>query len=164
MKTVKDLMNELGVSDQTIRNEAKNQNIAQIKKGKFFYFGDEDAEHIKTAILDRQNNKEARKKTTKHDQQSKYVNFLLDEIKSKDEQIKLLQEEKVFLSKQLADVTESLKAEQASMRNVTESLKAAQVTAQTATLRIAQHDERSWWQRLFGIRPKTDTGSQQGDM
>ena len=160
MKTSKELAEELGVVTQTIRNEANNQGIEPTKQGKYFYFADDDAASIKAEILGRRTDKETNKreqnkrKTDK--QQSNHVFALQKEIRDKDKQIETLQNEKAFLMKQLADATESLKAAHESLNNITESLKAAQVTAQTATLRIAQHDERSWWQRLFGIRKKAD--------
>lgn len=149
MKTAKELAKALGVSTQTVRNEATNQNIVSTRQGKFFYFVDDDAERIKEAILERQNDKETKKRGERSNQQSDYIALLLKEIASKDKQIELLQGEKAALSQQLTTAQETLK-------DVTESLKAAQVIAQTATLRIAQHDERSWWQRLFGIRKKAD--------
>lgn len=149
MKTVKDLANELGVSDQTIRNEAKNQNITQTKKGKYYYFGDDDAERIITAISSRTSSKRFDKKTQNSNQTNDFVKLLEKELEAKNAQIERLEKDKAFLMKQLEDSAEALKA-------VQESLRAAQVIAQTATLRIPQHDERSWWQRLFGIRKKAD--------
>lgn len=146
MRTSKELAKELGVSAQTIRNEANNQDIVPTRQGKFFYFVDDDAERIRAAILERRTDKETSKKEQSTKQTNDFVKALQMELKDKNDRIEKLENEKAFLMKQLEDVTTSLKA--------------AQVIAQTATLRIPQHDDRTWWQRLFGIQKKTDTDSQ----
>ena len=160
MKTVKDLMNELGVSDQTIRNEAKSQNIAQIKNGKFYYYADEDAERISTAITSRNNSKRRRESVQKSQQVNDFVKFLENELKVKNDRIEKLENEKAFLMKQLEDVTtslrteqenlkaeqEKLKAEQANVKAAQENLKAAQQLHAKSMLSIEQHNDRAWWQ------------------
>ena len=160
MKTVKDLMNELGVSDQTIRNEAKSQNITQIKNGKFYYYGDEDAERISTAIASRNNSKRRKENTQKLQQVNDFVKFLENELKVKNDRIEKLENEKAFLMKQLEDVTASLKAEQenlkaeqekvkaeqANVKAAQENLKAAQQLHAKSMLSIEQHNDRAWWQ------------------
>lgn len=79
------------------------------------------------------------------------------ELKEKNEEI-----QRVTLSytERLLNLEESHAEQLRSMtvinENISVSLRAEQAKNSQLQLRIEQHDERSWWRRLFGIRKRED--------
>ena len=133
MKTVKDLAKELGVSDQTIRNEAQNQNLKTTKQGIAFVFGDDEAASIAEAITERKEAAGKSKQNSKPKQKDELLLILEKELESKNKQIEVLQEQNSQLVSALADATASLKAAQA-------------LHAGTMQQSIEKHDDKKWWQ------------------
>ena len=199
MKTIKELADELGVVDQTVRNEILKQEIQMSKvrnsKTKAVYvLEDVDAASVKAAIQGRRNSKtnsnngeNGTKPILKPNQiitleMSKKIEDLevrVEELteqikerdaalKEKDEQLRKMAEsyterllnleennakERAELTKQVSDLTAALKHQQELLENE-QKLHAKNILA------IEQHDERSWWQRLFGIKKKTEPNNQ----
>lgn len=121
MRTIKELADELNVSPQTVRNEYRKQNENKIenKRGKEICLSDEAAERIKSAILERHENKSKTKEDT-------FVLFLQSEIDVKNQQISALEKQIEAMQGQVSGLQEQTKILTAALENVTESLRAAQ--------------------------------------
>lgn len=121
MKTVKQLAQELGVTEQTIRNELKRQNLLQKdSKSKSAILIDENAEIlIKSARESRSKTKEqAKQNQNTQNFDNDLIAFFKAQLEEKD--------------KQIAELQAALYREQALHRDT--------------QLKLEQHDSRKWWQ------------------
>lgn len=166
MQTVKQIAQSVGVTPQSVRNEIKKQGIvtlqskgvAKAKQAKQALFvTDEDADRIKSAIIDRRKTNTQSKDVakTKQAQQSEtvVVAIISKELEVKNEQIKALQEENKALLAQVAQLNQT----------VTELNKTAQ-QAQALHYESQQRleDKRGFFQRLADAFKKSPQNTERG--
>lgn len=113
MKTVKQLAAMGNVTPQTIRNEAKRQNIVFQKNGREFCCADDDGFSILTAIDVRKNVERKTKEAVKFAQNDDLLLTLLEQLKAKDSQIANMQEQLTKLTDTVAELSNAVRAAQA---------------------------------------------------
>lgn len=136
MKTVKDIALELGVSRQAVHKEVKRQslNLSTCKPGEQLTLTDEEADRIKQAFIERREKISRQSSTVNHKldnlttgqldrpvvsykssveaAQQRYIDFLEEQLRAKDEQIGKCQEECKALTERLAESQEALNTAQ----------------------------------------------------
>ena len=129
MKTIAQIAEELGVTPQTIRNEIERQSLRNFcqKSGRSFCIDEEGERRIKSAIVDRKQNKSKTKfgvVDAKHLQKDDTLLLLLrEELTAKNAQIEELQRQRREQEERHAREIAALTA---ALENVSASLKAAQ--------------------------------------
>ena len=129
MKTIAEIAEELGVTPQTIRNEIERQSLRSFcqKSGRSFCIDEEGERRIKSAIVDRKQNKSKTKfgvvdaKPLQND--DALLLLLREELTAKNAQIEELQRQR---SEQEERHAREIAALTAALENVSASLKAAQ--------------------------------------
>lgn len=129
MKTIAQIAEELGVTPQTIRNEIERQSLRSFcqKSGRSFCIDEEGERRIKSAIVDRKQNKSKTKfgvvdaKPLQND--DALLLLLREELTAKNAQIEELQRQR---SEQEERHAREIAALTAALENVSASLKAAQ--------------------------------------
>lgn len=129
MKTIAQIAEELGVTPQTIRNEIERQSLRSFcqKSGRNFCIDEEGERRIKSAIVDRKQNKSKTKfgvvdaKPLQND--DALLLLLREELTAKNAQIEELQRQRREQEERHAREIAALTA---ALENVSASLKAAQ--------------------------------------
>lgn len=129
MKTIAQIAEELGVTPQTIRNEIERQSLRSFcqKSGRSFCIDEEGERRIKSAIVDRKQNKSKTKfgvvdaKPLQND--DTLLLLLREELTAKNAQIEELQRQRREQEERHAREIAALTA---ALENVSASLKAAQ--------------------------------------
>ena len=129
MKTIAEIAEELGVTPQTIRNEIERQSLRNFcqKSGRSFCIDEEGERRIKSAIVDRKQNKSKTKfgvvdaKPLQND--DTLLLLLREELTAKNAQIEELQRQRREQEERHAREIAALTA---ALENVSASLKAAQ--------------------------------------
>ena len=129
MKTIAEIAEELGVTPQTIRNEIERQSLRSFcqKSGRSFCIDEEGERRIKSAIVDRKQNKSKTKfgvvdaKPLQND--DTLLLLLREELTAKNAQIEELQRQRREQEERHAREIAALTA---ALENVSASLKAAQ--------------------------------------
>lgn len=169
MQTVKQIAQSVGVTPQSVRNEIKKQGIktAQNKyvaKDKqirqTIVVADEDAERIKTAILDRREMKEQSKEIAK-EKQNKQNNTALfamieKELEFKNGQINALQEENKALLEQVAQLNQTVTDLNRTITDLNKTAQQAQALHHEAQQRL--EDKRGFFQRVADVFKKHERG------
>lgn len=175
MKTVSQLARMGNVSAQTVRNEAKRQNILLQKEGKGFCFTDEDGYSILTALDVRR--EKSSQRVLQNDLQmdgeepqsllqssevirtlSDQISALMRQMEEKDHQIEKLQAHIDDQSAHIKELMSSLTAAQALHAGTIQERLASvedpiidQETAEETPPAEEIPRRRSWWKTLFGL-------------
>lgn len=130
MKTIAQIAEELGVTPQTIRNEIERQSLRSFcqKSGRSFCIDEEGERRIKSAIVDRKQNKSKTKfgvdfAKPLQKEEGTLLLVLREELAAKNAQIEELQRQR---SEQEERHAREIAALTAALENVSASLKAAQ--------------------------------------